>query len=330
MNEQEYILFLQQTLEKEKEKDRKKNSSPLNEAEEFKFYSKQYRGLGTKQSLKDDIIYEAQSMDIVPGFPVNKRMKYNRAKMIEAIQNGMIIQIVYRGDKDDYRGGRPRVIYPMVLGVNKNTGNELVRGWHLEGYSVSVGKETERVWRLFKTVNILWMEFTGNFFRLPPKGYKMQDRVMTERTLQRADFNVIRRNQDRLVQAGKIEVEGKDKIKQGEPGKPSRIKVKNTNETINLKNIFDCPLIKKNQLKNLKISFLKKSIGDEYLAVLGAIGTEGGTVQVYDGAKLLGTYRTVKAVLGEELKKMNTVQFTDSGRKLEQDEFPIYKFERKL
>lgn len=302
----------------------------MNEIEEYKHYLQTYKDIGLKQSIKDDIVYEAKSMDIVPGFSVNKRMKYNRSKMIEAIQNGMIIQIVYRGDKDEYRGGRPRIIYPMVLGVNKNTGNELIRGWHLEGYSVSVGRETERVWRLFKAVNILWMEFTGNFFRLPPKGYKMQDRVMTERTIQRADFNVIRRNQDRLVQAGKIEIEGKDKIKQGEPGKPSRIRVKNTNQVLSLKDIFAFPLIKKNQLKNLKISFLKKTFGDEYLAVLGAIGTEGGTVQVYDGNKLLGTYRTVKAALGDELKKMTTVKFKDSGRDLEQDEFPVYKFERKL
>jgi hypothetical protein len=300
----------------------------MNEIKEYEHYLKTYKNIGQKESLKNDTIYEAITMDIVPNFPVNKRIRYNRAKMIEAIKNGMIIQMVYRGDKDKYRGGRPRVIYPMVLGVNKNTGNELVRGWHLEGYSVAVGKETERVWRLFKTSNILWMEFTGNFFRLPPKGYRMNDRIMTERTIQRADFNIIRRNQDRLVQAGKIEVEGKTRIEKQD--KPSRIRVKNTGEMIDLKNIYDCPLIKKNQLNKLKISFLKATFKDEYIAVMGAIGAEGGTVQVYDGVKLIGMFRTVKAVLGNELKKMKTVKFKDSGRNLEQDEFDVYQFIKKL
>ena len=57
--------------------------------------------------------------DIVPGFPVNKRMKYNRSKMITAIKNGMVMLILYAGFEDRWKGGRERIIYPMVLGINK-------------------------------------------------------------------------------------------------------------------------------------------------------------------------------------------------------------------
>lgn len=35
--------------------------------------------------------------DIVPGFPVNKPIKFNEAMMVKAIQNGMVILINYAG-----------------------------------------------------------------------------------------------------------------------------------------------------------------------------------------------------------------------------------------
>ena len=97
---------------------------------------------GTTRSTKGDQIYspklrlneDQQPMDIVPGFPVNKRVKYDQGKMIKAIQNGMVLLIQYKGEKDNTPGGHERIIYPMVLGKNKNTGNILCRAWHLEGF----------------------------------------------------------------------------------------------------------------------------------------------------------------------------------------------------
>ena len=79
----------------------------------------------------------------------------------------MIIQIYYKGDKDDGVGGE-RVYISYGYGVNRNTKNTLIRGWHLEGYSYSGKGKAEKVWRLFKASNIKSMIFTGNFFRMAP------------------------------------------------------------------------------------------------------------------------------------------------------------------
>ena len=285
---------------------------------------------GFSTNTKDDIefipkfrINEASSQpiqDIVPGFPVNKRMKYDRAKMIKAIKNGMVILILYAGDQDRWRGGRERVIYPMVLGINRNTKNELLRGWHLEGYSVSQKAETKKVWRLFKTENIKTMIFTGHFYRLPPKGYKMNDRVMTERTIARADFNTIRRNQDSLIRAGKIENEEETNISQ-KTGAPVKIQLKNTNTILDLMSPFNNSILakaKKNK-NNIKISILKTIFSNEYIAVVDALGEVGKTVKVYDeNKKLLGSYKTVISYTGKDLQKNRKVNGMN--------EFPLYQF----
>lgn len=272
-----------------------------------------------------DKINESQKvMDIVPGFPVNKRMPYNRQKMIKAIQYGMIVLFYYKGEDEKKAGGQggERAIYPMVLGVNRNTKNELIRGWHLLGHSFSGGAGTEKVWRLFKSDNIDYMMFVGNFYRLGPKGYKMNDRVMTERTIQRADFNTIRRNQNRLIQANKIESEKVTTI--GEKGQAivNKIEIKNTGTQLDLKKIYDNELIEKKNIDQVKVSFMKTVFNNEWLVIIGAIGAEGKSVKVYEEKKLLGTYKTVKAVRGKELLKTKNVKG--------QQEFDVYSFIKKL
>ena len=265
-----------------------------------------------------------QVMDIVPGFPVNKRMKYDRAKMVKAIQNGMVILISYAGEKDKWKGGRERVIYPMVLGINKNTKNELIRGWHLEGFSVSQKKDTKKVWRLFKASNVKAMIFTGHFYRLPPKGYKMNDRVMTERTIARADFNTIRRNQEALLKTGKIEKEEEVKIQTQVQGGTTKIQIKNTGTILNLKDPWDNELIteyKKNP-KEVKITIMKTIFANNYIAVLGALGEESKTVKVYEEKKLLGSYKTIKSFTGDLLKSINNVKNIS--------EFDLFVFEKKM
>jgi len=286
------------------------------------------------ESTKNDIEYipkirfklneNQKIMDIVPGFPVNKRIKYDRAKMVQAIQNGMVLLILYKGEKDTWGGGRERIVYPMVLGINKNTKNELIRGWHLEGYSVSQKKETKKVWRLFKASNVKGMMFTGHFYRLPPKGYKMNDRVMTERTIARADFNTIRRNQEALIKAGKIEKEEEVKIQAQKPIGTPKISIKNTGTVLNLKDPWSNPTIKegKSNPKDVKISILKTIFSNDYLAVVGALGELNRTVQVYEGKKLLGSYKTIKSFTGDQFNKNTNVSNIT--------EFDLWAFEKKL
>lgn len=265
--------------------------------------------------------------EIIKDFPVNKPIKFDRNLMIKAIQFGMIILINYRGDKDKWRGGRERVICPLVFGANRNTGNLLVRGWHLDGWSVSLKRNTKKVWRLFKTDNIMSMMFTGDFFRLPPKGYKRNDRVMTEITYIAADFNVIRRNQFKLVQQGLIEDEEETEIKKGEI---TSIELKNSETMLDLNNIWANPYFDKKNEQYLKVTFVRSVVGREYIAILGAQGTKGNLVKIYEGKKLKGSYKVLLSVP----EKTSSLKFINQMKKYKkvdnQAEFPLYTFVKKL
>lgn len=265
--------------------------------------------------------------ELIKDFPVNKPVKFNRNLMIKAIQYGMIILINYRGDKDTWRGGRERVICPMVFGRNINTGNMLVRGWHLDGWSVNLKRNTKKVWRLFKTDNMMSMMFTGDFFRLPPKGYKRNDRVMTETIYVAADFNVIRRNQFKLVQQGLIEDESETDIKK--EGTTS-IEVKNTDTTLDLTNIWENEYFDKKNQDFLKLTIVKSIVGGNYIAILGALGTKGNIVKIYENKKLLGSYKVLMAVPD----KTSSLKFMNQINKYKQvdgkKEFPLYTFVKKL
>jgi hypothetical protein len=212
----------------------------------------------------------------------------------------------------------------MVLGTNKNTKNELIRGFHLEGFSVSQKRETKKVWRLFKTSNIKYMMFTGHFYRLPPKGYKLNDRVMTENTISRADFNTIRRNQEALIKAGKIEQEENVKIQTQGQITTSSISIKNTGTVLNLKNPWINETIASNKKipKDVKISILKTVFSNEYIAIVGALGEVGRTVKVYEEKKLLGSYKTIASFTGDVFNKYRQVNNID--------EFDLYSFIKKI
>jgi len=297
------------------------------EDKEYKFNTKEIKVFGPK-------VNEAQEIDpnIIPNFPINKPVKFNEELLKKAIKYGLVILINYRGDKDRWRGGRERHIQPMVLGVNKNTKNMLVRGWHLEGWSVSQRAETKKVWRLFKTDNIVSMTFTGNFFRLPPQGYKMNDRVMTERTLAKADFNEIRRNQNALLKGGKIQAEEETTISKSTGGVVS-IEISNSNSKIDLKTPHKNLLVNKKNLdtvrflndsntKSLKFSVMRSMFGGKYLMIVGAIGTVNRQVKVYEGKVLLGNYKCIKSFLGSDLDKNKIID--------NQSIFDLYVFNRKL
>ncbi len=304
----------------------------ISEYEEFK----QFKDLGRIESTKFDSrfilkhrpnsVNEAKFdaiKNLIPNFPVDKAVRFNQNLMVTAIQYGMVIMISYRGDQATWKGGMERTIYPMVIGINKNTKNMLIRAWHLEGYSVSQRKETKRVWRLFKASNILWMTFTGDFFRLPPLGYKMNDRVMTLQTIKAADFSEIRRNQNRLLEIGKIELE--DETKFGEKPSITKIQIKNTGSILDLKNPTQNQYIDKKNIKNVKISILKpvNTNNSDMIALLGAIGTVNKNVEVYlDNNTKLGLFKTVKAFTGNEFN-MNRVI---NGK----SEFDLFTFMKKM
>lgn len=247
------------------------------------------------------LIREANEKDIVPGFPVNKQLRFNEGLMVKAIQNGMIILINYAGDKDNWRGGRERVIYPMVIGVNRNTGNMLVRGWHLNGWSVHEKRNTEKVWRLFKTSNIKSMMFTGDFYRLPPIGYRMNDRIMTDRIIAQADFNIIRKNQQSLLNEGKIELEEEQKVT-SDTSKIVHIDIRPTDTDLDLRNPWLNSLMDRRKIDDIRVTIMKSVMGNEYLAILGAAGTEGRVTKIFEDKKLIGTYKVLKALMGKEIQ----------------------------
>ena len=297
------------------------------ENKEYKFNPKHIKIFGPK-------INEAQQIDpnIIPNFPINKPVKFNEELLKKAIKYGLVILIHYRGDKDKWRGGRERTIQPMVLGVNKNTKNMLLRGWHLEGWSVSQRAETKKVWRLFKTDNILTMTFTGNFFRLPPQGYKMNDRLMTEVIKAKADFNEIRKNQNVLLKGGKIQAEEETTISKPIGGvvsievtnSGSKIDMKNpsTNQLINKKKLMSVNFLKDSSTQSMKFSIMKSIFGNKYLAIVGAIGTVDRQVKIFENKTLLGNYKCIKSFLGSDLANNKVID--------NQSTFDLYVFNRKL
>jgi hypothetical protein len=191
----------------------------------------------------------------------------------------------------------------MVLGKNKNTGNMLLRGWHVEGWSVKEKKNTKNVWRLFKTVNIKTMMFTGDFFRLPPSGYRRNDRVMTETTIIAADFNTIRRNQQNLLNAGKIQVEQEQEIGFADTTKIIKIDIRNTDTQFDFTNPFRNNLVKRDKIKELKMTFLKSIFGNQYIAIIGGSGTPNRTVKVFEDNTILGTYKVIGTINMQESYK---------------------------
>ncbi len=265
--------------------------------------------------------------ELIKDFPINEPVKFDKAKLIKAIQFGMVILIRYRGDKDTWKGGRERVICPMVIGQNRNTGNVLIRGWHLDGWSVNLKRNAKKVWRLFKAVNILSMTFTGDFFRLPPKGYKRNDRVMTEITFAAADFNVIRRNQFKLVQQGLIEDEEETQIKKG--GTITAVEIKNTDTMLDLNDIWENSYFDKKKQGFIKISFLKSIVGAERIAILGAQGPTGSLVKLYDGRKLMGTYKVIIS-LPDTSKSLNFDNQMKKYKKIDNtSEWKLFTFVKK-
>lgn len=267
--------------------------------------------------------FSLKNVKDIANIPINQPIKYSDQVMTKAIKYGMIMLINYKGDKDKHFAGHERVIYGMVLG-RSSQGKMLLRGWHLNGYSISQRRHINKIWRLFRTDRILSMTFTGSFYRLPPAGYNMNDKGMRGGIVVRADFNEIRRNQQALVNQNKIQ--NREEVTIGEKDKTfASIQVKETEQSkLDLMKPFENAYVSNNKdMAGLRLSFLKSIYGNKYIAVLGALGQPGNTVRVLtDKQNNLGVFKVLDSITGEVLKSIKNVK----GNK----EFDLYLFDKKL
>lgn len=254
--------------------------------------------------------------------PINEPIKFDEKIFIKAIQYGMIFLISYKGEKDKHFAGHERVIYPMVLG-RSSKGKTLVRGWHLNGWSVSQNRKIEKIWRLFRTDRILSMTFTGSFYRLPPAGYNMNDKGMRGGIIAKADFNVIRKNQQNLVKQNILQ--SRDEVSLGnDERKFVAVRIKPTDTKLDLTKALENSYI--NNIKNtenVRISFLKSIYGNTYIAILGAMGQPGNTVKVInDKGNNLGVFKVLDSTTGQILKSIKKVK----GNNI----YDLYIFDKKI
>jgi len=266
--------------------------------------------------------FSLKNVKDIANIPINEPIKYNEQTMIKAIKYGMIFLLNYKGEEDTHFAGHERVIYPMVIG-RSSKGKTLLRGWHLNGWSVSQKRHINKIWRLFRTDRILSMTFTGSFYRLAPAGYNMNDKGMRGGIIAKADFNEIRRNQQNLVNQNKIQ--NREEITLGgEERKFATIVVKETESQLDLTKAMENAYI--NNIKDtttLRVSFLKSVYGNKYVAVLGALGQPGNTVKVQtEKNKQLGVFKVLDSVTGDVLKNIKNVK----GNTL----YDLYLFDKKL
>ena len=266
--------------------------------------------------------FSLKNVKDIADIPINEPVKYSDQMMIKAIKYGMIFLINYKGEEDTHFAGHERVIYPMVLG-RSSKGKSLLRGWHLNGWSVSNKRHINKIWRLFRTDRILSMTFTGSFYRLAPVGYNMNDKGMRGGIIAKADFNEIRRNQQNLVKQNKIQ--NKEEVTLGDDTRKFiSIRTTNTNSTIDLMKPLENAYI--NNIKDMasvKISFLKSIYGNKYVAILGALGQPGNTVKVIDEKGItLGVYKVLDSITGQVLKNIKKVK----GNSV----YDLYLFDKKV
>jgi hypothetical protein len=266
--------------------------------------------------------FSLKNVKDIANIPINKPIKYSDDIMAKAIKYGMMFLINYKGEEDKHFAGHERVIYPMVLG-RSSKGKTLLRGWHLNGWSVSQKRHINKIWRLFRTDRILSMTFTGSFYRLPPAGYNMNDKGMRGGIIAKADFNEIRRNQQNLVNQNKIQ--NREEVTMGdEERKFISIRVKDTKSQIDLiKPMENANINNIKDTTSLRLSFLKSIYGNKYIAVLGALGQPGNTVKVFtDQGTQLGVFKVLDSITGQVLKSIKNVK----GNTL----YDLYLFDKKV
>ena len=266
--------------------------------------------------------FSLKNIEVMKDVPVNKPLKPTEELLVKAIKYGMIFLINYKGEKDKHFAGHERVIYPLVLGKSSK-GKMILRGYHLNGWSVSKSKHIKKVWRLFRTDRILSITFTGSFYRLAPDGYNMYDKGMLGGIIASADFKQLRKNQQTLVDQQKIQ--NKEEVELGVESKFSTIKAVNLDSILDLNDPMENSHINSiDDLDNLRITFLKSIYGNDYIAMLGSIGKPGNKVKIIEpkGNRNAGTFKVLDSIDGEQLKKLKRVK----GNSL----YDLYMFDRKI
>jgi hypothetical protein len=279
-----------------------------------------------KYELREDNSYvprfQLKNVKNIANIPINEPLKPTQEIIIKAIKYGMVFLINYKGEMDKRFMGSERVIYPMVIGKSSQ-GKFLIRGYHLNGWSVSGNRHINKIWRMFRLDRILSLTFTGSFYRLPPAGYNMNDKGMRGGIIARADFNEIRKNQQSLLKSQ--EIQNKEDINlDEETRKFVTIRAKTTDTKLDLNNALDNPYVNNmKDIANIRISFLKSIYGNIYIAVIGALGQPGNTVKVLNekGANL-GVFKVLDSVSGDVLKRIKRVK----GNTI----FDVYIFDTKV
>ncbi|TXG82933.1 MAG: hypothetical protein E6R13_04375 [Spirochaetes bacterium] len=266
--------------------------------------------------------FSLKNVKDIGNIPINEPIKFSQDILVKAIKYGMIFLINYKGEKDTHFSGHERVIYPMVIG-RSSKGKILIRGWHLNGWSVSNRRHINKIWRLFRADRILSMTFTGSFYRLPPAGYNANDKGMRGGIIAKADFNEIRRNQQNLINQNKIQ--NREEVEMTSPDRKfAVIRVKETDSKLDLLKPMENAYI--NNIKDtagLRISFCKSIYGNKYVAILGALGQPGNTVKILtDKGNQLGVYKVLDSITGDVLKSIKNVK----GNSV----YDLYVFDKKI
>lgn len=266
--------------------------------------------------------FSLKNVKDIGNIPINEPIKFSQEILIKAIKYGMIFLINYKGEKDTRFSGHERVIYPLVLG-RSSKGKILLRGWHLNGWSVSNRRHINKIWRLFRTDRILSMTFTGSFYRLPPAGYNANDKGMRGGIIAKADFNEIRRNQQNLINQNKIQ--NREEVEMTEPDRKfATIRVKETDTKLDLLKPLDNAYINNTKdMAGLRISFCKSIYGNKYVAILGALGQPGNTIKILsDKGTQIGTFKVLDSITGKVLKSIKNVK----GNSV----YDLYIFDKKV
>ena len=240
--------------------------------------------------------FSLKDTDIFQDFPANTEVKYNPELIKRAIKWGMIIKINYRGEEDDVMEGHERFIYPMVYGRSK-ANNDVVRGFHLKGLSVSNGGKIEKIWRMFRCDRILSMSFTGAFFRIAPEGYNMDDKGMTK-IFARADFTDIRNLQQSLLDKDRIDTEEHTILT-----KVNNIEAKDLNWELKLFNPWQNNVIPKRDAKTIRVTFAKPVVGDgPHIALVGISVNTNSTFELKVNSKVVGKYKSIKWKMADRIE----------------------------
>lgn len=258
--------------------------------------------------------FSLKDADIFQDFPANTEVKYNAELIKRAIKWGMIIKIDYRGAEDDVLEGHERYIYPMVYGRSK-ANNDVIRGYHLKGWSVSNGGKIEKIWRMFRCDRILSMSFTGAFFRIAPEGYNMDDRGMTK-IFAKADFTDIRNLQQSLLDKDKIDTEEHTILT-----RVNNIEAKDMKWILKLYNPWSNNMLPKKDAKNIRVTFAKPAIGDgPHIALIGISVNTNSTFELKVDSKVVGRYKSIKWKMADRIEG----ELNIDG----EDEFKAYMFLR--